>query len=213
MFCESRTRKKKGLTSLVEIVPFLGQTLRAKTPQQQEKKVYKPTAPQLKKQAKTLSKPVGKLNSTNLSISGVIHQHQNSVENQDVENLPKTPFTKDQLLEAWKIYAYQLRKEGKESLFSMLVNNAPELKAENHIHFQIASNLLREGLERIKSDLLAHVRKSLNNWSIQFTYEVEENVNDQKDSLYSSKSKFKKMSEDNPSLLKMQKLFNLDIDM
>lgn len=142
----------------------------------------------------------------------MIYDHQNAVENKNIEDLPKNPFTKDQLLNSWKKFAFGLKKQGKESFYAMLVNNEPELRGEFEVHFMITNNIQKESLERIKSDLLKHIRKELNNWSISFSYEVNEDQDENKENLYSSKDRFKKMTEKNASLLKMQKLFNLDIE-
>lgn len=94
----------------------------------------------------------------------------------------------------------------------MLVNNEPQLNGAFAVHFQITNKIQKESLERIKSDLLKHIRKELNNWSITFSYEINEDKDENKENLYSSKDRFKKMTEKNASLLKMQKLFNLDIE-
>lgn len=142
----------------------------------------------------------------------MIDSHKNAIENKNIEDLPKSAFSQDQLVKAWKEFAYIMKKEGKESLFAMLVNSDPILEGDLDITFTITNTLQSVNLEKIKSDLLAYVRKQLNNWSIRFTYTVDEGNEDVKENLYSSKDRFKKMSEKNPTLLKMQKLFNLDID-
>ena len=116
------------------------------------------------------------------------------------------------MLKVWKTYAYSLKKAGKESFYAMMINEEPTLTSPLDIHFEITNKIQKEGLERIKSDLLSTIRKELNNWSIQFTYDVKASTTEVKENLYASKDRFKKMTEKNPALLKMQKLFSLDID-
>lgn len=64
-------------------------------------------------------------------------------------------------------------------------------------------------VDAIKPELLKFIRTKLNNYQINLKYTITKMA---KTEFQDSKTKFKKLSAENPSLEKLRKLFNLDIE-
>jgi len=118
-------------------------------------------------------------------------------------------FTHAELMAVWNSYALNLRREKKDSLYATLTSSEPLLTSDFKISLEIANSAQAMDLEREKVHLLAHLRSSLRNYQISFVYKVSEK---KQITATDSKSNFEKLAEDNPSLHKFRKLFNLDID-
>ena len=167
----------------------------------------------LKKEPKVLSKPTGQLNTSNVSIERIMNPPKKETEEleEDYSNRPRTPFGIDELKMAWKRYAFKI-KPTNMSLYTAMTRRDPKLLEDYRIHMELDNDTLKERLEREKADLLVYLRGELKNWGIQLTYNEVEQGSSSQAALYSGMDKFKKMSEKNPNLNTLQKLFNLDID-
>ena len=167
-----------------------------------------------KKQKKILSAPTGNLNTSNFSIKSALNpeQHEKAEEqNVDYSDKPKTIFGPDELKMAWKRYAFHVNNEGRPSLHATLVKRDPRIIGDNHIQFELDNTIQLSTLENERGELLNYIRQELNNWAIKLDFKV---VEEQKTgtSLYSGMDKFKALSEKNPNLTMLQRMFNLDIE-
>ena len=168
-----------------------------------------------KKENKVLSAPTGKLNTTNHSLNAIINPKvdtQRAEETQpDYSNRPQEIFGTDELKMAWKRYAFKVQNEGRPSLHSTLIKRDPKIVGDNQLLFELDNSIQLSTLEIEKGELLNFVRKELKNWAVQLEFKV---VEDDKEpsKLYSGMDKFKALSEKNPNLNTLQRMFNLDIE-
>ncbi len=90
-----------------------------------------------------------------------------------------------------------------------MVNGSPKFDSELNINITVSSSVAAKEVDTIKPELLKFIRAKLNNYQINLKYQITKSA---KTEFQDSKTKFKKLSEENPSLEKLRKLFNLDIE-
>lgn len=129
--------------------------------------------------------------------------------NYNPNNQPKENFTNEQFLRVWKEFTLKVKREKKDSLFSTLVNGEPKFDSNLNIKITVSSSVAAKEVDAIKPEMLKFIRTKLNNFDINLTYDI---IKSAKTEFQDSKTKFKKMSSENPSLEKLRKLFNLDIE-
>lgn len=112
-------------------------------------------------------------------------------------------------MNAWNRYALDLKREKKDKLYATLTGSNPHLSSDYQITLEIGNSALAIDLEKEKISLLSFLRQELRNYQIGFNYKISES---KKFANTDSKSNFDKLAEENPSLHKFRKLFNLDID-
>lgn len=126
----------------------------------------------------------------------------------DEENLPKEPFTEAALIQAWKDYVALLQNDGKHNLASILSIDTPKVKdTVVYLEFPNATNKVE--LERNQYELLLYIRKTLNNFDINLSISVNEEM--EKQYAYTPFEKFEKLKAKNPNIDVLRKIFDLDI--
>lgn len=126
----------------------------------------------------------------------------------DEENLPKEPFTEAALIQTWKDYIALLQNEGKHNLASILSIDTPKVKGTVvYLEFPNATNKVE--LERNQYELLLYIRKTLNNFDINLSISVNEEM--EKQYAYTPFEKFEKLKAKNPNIDILRKIFDLDI--
>lgn len=161
---------------------------------------------------KKLAQPGLKIVTKNVGIKSILDPPKNQqTENADalLPDLAEN-FTHAELMAVWKSYALNLQREKKNNLFSTLMGSEPIVSSDYQITLDIANSSQAKDLEVEKSTLLSHLRSQLKNYKIGFNYRISEKK--QAISTADTKATFDKLAEDNPSLNKFRKLFNLDID-
>ncbi|MDO6743901.1 DNA polymerase III subunit gamma/tau [Tenacibaculum soleae] len=170
--------------------------------------VVKESAP---KSTKPLLKNI-KRRSSALSLKSV---HQKKVyktiadDDENFENHPKTPFTHEELKDAWKKYYFKLQELGERSIAAILASGEPQLGTSFTIIFSLPNDLMKAQLERGKSKLTRFLREKLNNYGIQIKVVVNETV--EKKFAYTPQEKYEKLKEINPLLEKLKNTFGLDL--
>lgn len=199
------------------ILPFEGQLLENKTTatkldsKQSESAKVNNTDLNQQVARKQASKPTGKLKTLNIGIKDTINppvkktQKQNQAETQQRQN---EDFTFEDLQRTWKAYAIAVKRERKDSLYTTLVNVNLSMTSDFKIKFEIHSVQAAE-LEREKVALMAYLRKELKNYTIQLEHGT---IEQEKIQIIDSKGTYDKLVEENTSLDKLRKLFNLDIE-
>ena len=154
-----------------------------------------------------------KRESSGLSLKSIQQKKAHQIKQMEVEikeeELPKDPFSEEQLLEFWNAYVEKTEKKGKYNLAAILKIDTPKLK-DGHIiflEFPNASNKIE--VERQQFDLLQFLRKSLNNYEIHLEIVVNETM--EKKYVYTAEDKFAKLLEKNPALETLKQTFNLDL--
>ncbi|MCB0478444.1 MAG: hypothetical protein KDC84_09795 [Crocinitomicaceae bacterium] len=111
-----------------------------------------------------------------------------------------------------KKLAYQLQKDGRDSLAATLTTSEIELKTDFILEFKVSNTIQKNSLEQYRNEIVSFLRRGLQNWGTDISCEIVEKDNSDDIQLMTSIDKFKKMSEKNPDLLALQKRFKLDID-
>ncbi len=163
-------------------------------------KVVKPTLKNIKRRTSALS-----LKS--------LHEKKeikiNLVEEENYDNHPKTPFSHNELKEAWKKYYFQLQGIGEQSIAAILASDEPQLQEDFTIIFTVPSDLMKMQLEKGKPKLLRYLREKLNHYGIQINVKVNETI--EKKFAYTPQEKYDKLKEKNPLLEKLKNTFGLDV--
>ncbi len=126
----------------------------------------------------------------------------------DVANLPSDDFTESEMQKAWMDYAKQIEGEGKFNLHSHLSMGVPTLSG-NSVVLEFPNSTIKVEVERAKHELLSYLRKQLNNYDIDLTITVNEEV--MKRYAYTAQEKFEKLREKNPLIDKLRREFDLEI--
>ena len=181
------------------------------------KEISKPAIakPQIKVEVKNPPKPKlegVRRRSSSLSLKSVFEKKVDedaiSLE-ENFDNHPKTPFTQEQLNDAWKKYYFKLTDLGEKSVASILTASEPLLSGPFDIQFSLPNKLMADQLERGKPKLLKFLRDRLNNYGINIKLIVNETV--EKKFAYTPQEKFDKLKEINPLIDKLRTTFGLDL--
>ena len=156
-----------------------------------------------------------KKRSLTTSISGIrkkLNDKEEQVQKQEALLISSnSKFSSHLLLEKWNEFAEIKKKEGKMGLHTTLTKSSPILKNDFNIDFHLDSEVQKMDLQKETPYLLEHLRKELNNGSIQIHLHVSE-MEDQKISQFTSRERFFQMAEKNPDLHLFKEEFDLDLE-
>lgn len=160
---------------------------------------------------KQVSQPTGKLSTNNIGINETLNPTVRTGTKKQVaaSTNQREDFTFDQLKRVWKEYSLAIRREKRESMYSTLMNSKMTMSSDYQIHLEIANELQGKKLEIEKVELLGFIRSKLKNYTIGLKYSL---IATEKMEILDSKGIFDKLAEENSSLNKFRKLFNLDIE-
>ena len=130
-------------------------------------------------------------------------------ETDELEGPPVDHFSRQQFLSIWAGLAEHIKGES-QGLFLAMTKYEPEVSKEGVVTVYI-DNMVQDGLVvEKKQELLSHLRKELNNYSIQIRTSIRESTPQQK--AYLPKEKFEKLVEKNPEVENLKKELDLDFD-
>ena len=156
-----------------------------------------------------------KKRSLTTSISGIrkkLNDKEEQVQKQEELLISSnSKFSSHLLLEKWNKFAEIKKKEGKMGLHTTLTKSSPILKNDFNVDFHLDSEVQKMDLQKETPHLLEHLRKELNNGSIQIHLHVSEMEN-QKISQFTSRERFFQMAEKNPDLHLFKEEFDLDLE-
>ncbi|WP_075344305.1 DNA polymerase III subunit gamma/tau [Tenacibaculum agarivorans] len=130
-------------------------------------------------------------------------------EEENFDNHPRTPFTQEQLQDAWKKYYFKLQGLGEKNIASILLAGQPTLGKNFEIVVSLPNTLMKNQLEKGKPNLLRFIREKVNNYGIKIRIDVNEVV--EKKFAYTPLEKYNKLKEKNPMIEKLKNTFGLDI--
>ena len=165
----------------------------------------------------TTSKPKIVLNrdtkrTSGLSLKSIRAKKEHEIRKLDVvvdeEDLPKEPFSQEQLTEVWNTFVTKIEAEGKMNLAAILSIDEPTLKGTT-IHLTFPNSTNKVEVERQSFDLLQFLRKSLKNYDISLDIDINEEM--QKKFAYTPEDKYEKLKEKNPNIELLRKTFDLDL--
>ena len=135
-------------------------------------------------------------------------QRQKKAQENQEENLPQDPFTQETFHQVWQDYIDNLIQSGEKILASILMADKPVLK-DQRIHVTYPNQLMKKELLRVRPKVLKHIRKALNNYSVDFEIEVKEE--NQKRFAYTPQEKYELLKEKNSAISILRKAFNLEL--
>jgi DNA polymerase-3 subunit gamma/tau len=112
------------------------------------------------------------------------------------------------LLKAWGDYAQRQREGGRSSLHATLTAREPKVAGIGRITFAIVNDVQENYLRDEKPELLGHLRRALGDPALDLEVVKEVVVVRPR---YTNLDKFKLMAEQNPALLKLNELLDLDL--
>lgn len=186
----------------------------APTPKQKQSLPQERPSFSLKKEVKTLSTPTGTLQTNHISIKKMIEkslENNEVTEGEDLQNLPRTPFTIDDLNMYWRRFSHLIRQKGEETVFLAMERRDPKLLDDFQIQLEVDNQVQIDKLEIISPDLLKYLRENLKNWGIKINFtQIESAAEDIK--LLTGKDKFEALKNKNANLTSFQRMFNLDVE-
>jgi DNA polymerase-3 subunit gamma/tau len=126
-------------------------------------------------------------------------------------DLPRHPFTPVQLQKSWTAFGNSLNIQGRYALSTALLKRTPEITEGDSLTFVVDSHAIEKDINEIKADLLAALRKELNNFHVQLELQVEIDGKDIQVP-YTPTEKFNKLAERNPALNDLRKRLDLELE-
>jgi DNA polymerase-3 subunit gamma/tau len=213
---------KKGITPIPVTVPEK-QHIPA---EEVEKKSYAPvstitapisknTAPKVEPEITEIPKITlnsGKKATSGLSLKSIQAKKDHQIKQMEVvideENLPKDDFTESDLISYWNIFIKQLEENGQFNLASILSIDTPKVVGTT-IYLEFPNSTNKVEVERQQYDLMMFLKKSLNNYDLHLSIDVNEEM--EKQYAYTTREKYDKLLEKNPAIETLRKTFDLDI--
>ncbi|MBL7913766.1 MAG: DNA polymerase III subunit gamma/tau [Bacteroidia bacterium] len=121
------------------------------------------------------------------------------------------PIDAEEMFKVWKAFADKNHAEGRKQLAVALNKHQPILKDETHIEIPVDNAIQAEEIQGTKVELLAWMKKGLQNGQITISTRVVEET-ELKDTAYTPAEKFNKMAEKNPDLNQLRSQFDLELD-
>lgn len=215
MFHFSGARKKKGLTSLVKIIPFPDQTLRNRAPKSTPKPVVKTVFRPLdeKPAPKVMETTSGKLNSSSISIKKLMNPdgEGSGIRTIDLENMPMNDYSFDDFKMAWRRYAFEMKTAGKPTFYNALIKRDPVVKSVELYILEVDNEVQVDYIFPLLSEFVNYVRSAVKNYSFNINIEVTSNTEEEVKFL-TGKDKFASLARKNPNLHTLKNTFNLDIE-
>lgn len=124
-----------------------------------------------------------------------------------VEDLPKENFDEQDILHVWQQYSEKLLSERKNAMAANLTLSKPTLHNGTEIHYMVQNDSQLSEIEVAKAELMAFVRKKLNNFSVHLILEKSEAPIQTKP--YTMEEKLKAIEAINPAVKKLKESLGL----
>jgi DNA polymerase-3 subunit gamma/tau len=121
---------------------------------------------------------------------------------------PENVFSDAEFETAWKAFLKEI--ETRKSIVGVLQAHKPTLKNLFELHFELANKTQEGYLQSIQQELLAFLRKSLNNFSLSIHVTIKEGTTEKRP--YTAEERYRAMLEINPALDKLRQAFDTDIE-
>lgn len=186
----------------------------------QKKEIISKTENPIKQPLSVVNGPISKLvtsnnvsrRSSNLSLKSIHKKKEvkksiiETIENLD--DLPKNPFSTEQVQKLWNTYIKKLQKNG-EKLLASLMGSCLPIADENDLLIALPNARMKTDLEKAKPKILQFIREELQNYHINFAIQVNEEI--EKKFAYTPKEKYEYLREKNALISKLKKKFDLDV--
>lgn len=127
-----------------------------------------------------------------------------------LQGTAKNAFSEAAFLQQWKAFAAEAKASGSISLYTLMTQHAPVLKEDYSVEVQVENGVQERLLAETKIDILNHLRKNLNNFSINLIPHMPKQAGKHKP--VTNMERYQHMKQKNPVLDDLRKQFNLDFD-
>lgn len=128
-----------------------------------------------------------------------------------IQKGPSDPFDEEKLLQAWDNFASSIENSFPR-LFQVLKSHKPTLQSENQLELQLNNvSQQKDFIEKLHSKLMGYLKEKLNNFSIELTVTVANEISNQQ-LVYTASDKYNFLAEQNELLHKLKQNFNLDLE-
>lgn len=134
-------------------------------------------------------------------------KNKSQIEKHHVE-LPTEPFSETDMLLIWTKFAENRGQKGQKIIESLLLLNDPRLEGTVIVH-ELPNEGSKIEFETVKYDLLGALRGKLHNHDITIEVIVNEDINSKR--AFTPQDRYNRLSEINPNLEILRKLFDLHI--
>ena len=216
MFHYSGARKKKSLTDPVDIIPFPNQNLRDLAKKATVKPVVKnePKKVFMQKEApRVMTSPSGQVKASGISIKKMLQKSDevNEEKGFDINNMPKNPYTMDDLKMAWRRFAFIMKEKRKETIYNALIKRDPKQISEHEFELVVDNQVQIDYIRPYMGDLIQYIRAEVKNYLIDVKMEISQNQ-EAEVKFQTGKDKFASLARKNPNLHTLKNKFNLDIE-
>ncbi len=156
--------------------------------------------------------PLGNRQRSILSLKSITDKKISSKKKEvaiNYDNLPKTPFAKEDFAKLWKLNIVKLNQKNEKLLGSLLSSITFELKYDFKIELTLPNARMQQEIDKAKGKVLHFFRKELNNYGIDFLYKINEK--EEKKFAYTPQEKYEFLKEKNPLLSLLRKTLDLEV--
>ena len=182
--------------------------IKTKEPQQNtEKSTSAETSTDVKKPI--INRPTKRVSGLSISSLNAKKQHElNKIEVViDENNLPKEPFSEEELRKHWADFIEIIDKKGQKILASNLHSDIPKLKEGFAIHLELPNSTMKKEIEREQFELMKYLRAKLNNHFVHLVIKVNETTATK--FAFTPEEKYEKLREKNPVIDLLRQEFDL----
>ncbi|PWK17149.1 DNA polymerase-3 subunit gamma/tau [Xanthomarina spongicola] len=202
----------KGITPVPVSIPEKKESIVRDTKTQTSNNTEKTVIAPKEIETPKITLNTGKKATSGLSLKSIKAKKEHQIKQMEViideENLPKDDFTEDQLISYWNTFIKQLEVKGQFNLASILSIDTPKVTGTTiYLEFPNATNKVE--VERQQYDLMMFLKKSLNNYDLHLSIEVNEEM--EKQYAFTPMEKYLKLKEKNPNIEVLKKTFGLDL--
>ena len=122
--------------------------------------------------------------------------------------LPTEPFSETDMLLIWTNFAEKKGQKGQKIIEALLLINDPKLEGTTIIH-ELPNEGSKIEFEAVKYELLGALRGKLHNHDIGIEVIVNEDITSKR--AFTPQDRYNRLSEINPNLEVLRKLFDLEI--
>ncbi len=126
-------------------------------------------------------------------------------------NLLKEPFSENDLMIEWFNFAKKMEQQGEKLIYSLFTLNKPQLVNNTKIIHTVPNASSKLEFDRIRLDLLGHLKNKLHNHLIELEIEEDHEGEIAATKLFNKEDKLKRFIEINPDILLLKKTFDLDL--
>ncbi len=120
------------------------------------------------------------------------------------------PIDSEGMVKAWSTFVQKLRDEDRLALVATMTAHQPKLEGHK-VSFVVNNPLQREQMDGLRTEVLIHLKTSMQNAQLELSLAMREQPMEQKKAFLSDKDRYDLMAEKNPALEKLRKALDLDL--